>query len=166
MTTYLFKEMLTSTCSAEIINTLLKNSVIFVKEADTVLTSYYWKVIVNVNLTPYEDAIGIFRTDLTEVEEATCHSTLIEEIQRVQATLDSPVNTLANLNRVLPKADRRRGLINAGGSLLQILFGTATESDLNNLHSTVDALNKKQNEIVHAVNQQVTFQTTRRNSQA
>jgi hypothetical protein len=40
---------------------------------------------------------------------------------------------------------------------MQILFGTATESDLNSLHSTVDVLNKKQNEIVHAVNQQVTY---------
>jgi hypothetical protein len=57
--------------------------------------------------------------------------------------LDSLESKLGNLKRFLPKADRRRGLINAAGSLLQVLFGTATEADMNNLHATVDMLNPK-----------------------
>jgi hypothetical protein len=108
-------------------------------------------------LTPYDDAVGILRTDLNEVEHATRQTTPIGEVQRVRTALDSLENKLGNLKRFLPKADRRRGLINAAGSLLQVLFGTATEAQMNSLHSTVDMLSRKQNEIVHAVNQQVTY---------
>jgi len=38
------------------------------------------------------------------------------------------------------------------GDLLKILFGTATVSDLNVLHSTVDTLSKNQETVSHAVN--------------
>jgi len=41
------------------------------------------------------------------------------------------------------------------GGLLKILFGTATLSDLNVLHSTLDTLSKDQETVSHAVNQQI-----------
>jgi len=39
-----------------------------------------------------------------------------------------------------------------GGSFLKVLFGTATVTDLADLHSTVVALSQKQGEVVHALN--------------
>jgi len=64
---------------------------------------------------------------------------------------------LGDLEEFLPKAERRRGLFNAGGSILKVLVGTLTVTDLDELHATVDALHKKEDTIVHAMNQQVTY---------
>ena len=64
---------------------------------------------------------------------------------------------MTNLKRYLPRADRKRGLLNVGGSFLKVLFGTATVTDLADLHSTVDARSQKQGEVVHALNHQLTY---------
>jgi len=38
--------------------------------------------------------------------------------------------------------DRRRGLINAGGSILKVLFGTATVMDLAELNNAIDVMQR------------------------
>jgi hypothetical protein len=64
---------------------------------------------------------------------------------------------LKNLKEFLPRADRRRGLIDAGGRILKALFGTAVVTDLDELHNTIEALHKKEDVIAHSLNQQVTY---------
>jgi hypothetical protein len=54
---------------AEVINSLLNNSVLFVKE-DLIFTSDYWKIIVNSDLMLYEDVVSTLREDLRELKEA------------------------------------------------------------------------------------------------
>jgi len=82
---------------------------------------------------------------------------LIDEVHQVQTVVNTLENTLTNLKRYLPRADRKRGLLNVGGSFLKVLFGTATVTDLADLHFTVDALSQKQGEVVHALNHQLTY---------
>jgi len=57
----------------------------------------------------------------------------------------------------LPKVDRRRRLINAGGSILKILFGTATVRDADDVHTTIDVMQRKDGAIVYSLDQQVTY---------
>jgi len=64
---------------------------------------------------------------------------------------------MTNLKRYLPKAERTRCLLNIGGSFLKVLFGTATVTDLANLHSTVDSLSQKQGDVLHALNHQLMY---------
>jgi hypothetical protein len=64
---------------------------------------------------------------------------------------------MTNLKRYLPKAEKKRGLLNVGGSFLKVLFGTATVTDLADLHSSVDSLSHKQGDVIHAVNRQLTY---------
>jgi hypothetical protein len=64
---------------------------------------------------------------------------------------------LRGLKEFLPRAAPRRGLINAGGSLLKVLFGVSTVADIESLRSTVDKLHRKEDTIVHSLNQQVTY---------
>jgi len=52
-------------------------------------------------------------------------------------TLDSK---LLEFNKFLTRLDRRRGLLNIGGTVLKTLFGTATISDIQELHSVSDDL--------------------------
>ena len=44
---------------------------------------------------------------------------------------------LHNFKQVLPKLDLRRGLIDFGGAVLKNLFGTATFSDVPELHEVL-----------------------------
>jgi hypothetical protein len=65
-------------------------------------------------------------------------------------------NKLTGFKEYLPKADKRRGLIDVGGTILKTLFGVGTVADLGNLHTTVGDLQRKDT-IVHSLNQQVTY---------
>ena len=64
---------------------------------------------------------------------------------------------LQDLKQVLPRLDLRRGLINLGGTVLQVLFGAATVADIEQRHQSIDELHQEQNNIAHYLNQQVTY---------
>jgi hypothetical protein len=149
--------MLACTLGADVINTPLNHSVVFVKEQDVVLTNDYWRLIVHYDLAEYEEAITTLHEDLTRVKGLARRTTPIGELRQVDQALSSFEEKLATLKRYLPKADRRRGWINAGGSMLKTIFGVATVWDLGELHTTVDELHRKQDEIVHSMNRQVTY---------
>jgi hypothetical protein len=68
----------------------------------------------------------ILREDLFQVKEIAKCSTPNGELQQMEMTLASLGNKLGDLKEFLPKVDRRRGLFNAGGSLLKVLYGTAS----------------------------------------
>jgi hypothetical protein len=94
---------------------------------------------------------------LAAVNEIAHPTPLIDEVHQIQTAVNSLDSKLTNLKRFLPKADRKRGLINAGGSFLKILFGTATSADLANFHATVYTLSRKQGEVIHLLNQRLTY---------
>jgi hypothetical protein len=146
--------MLLCTIGAEVTNTSLKHSVVFVKDKDIILTSDYWQIIVNFDLSAYEDATTILRGDLSRMEETAKCTTPIGELRHVKTALTSLENKLGDLKEFLPKVDRRRGLINAGGSILKVLFGTTMVMDL---HTTINVMQRKEDTNVHSLNQQVTY---------
>jgi hypothetical protein len=113
--------------------------------------------VVHFNLTPYDQARATLHDDLKGIYDVTRHSWQFDEVQRVQTVLDSLEGKLTNLKQFLPKPGKKRGWINLGGRLLQVLFGTATTADLEGLHSTVDSLSKNQELIAHSLNQQVSL---------
>jgi hypothetical protein len=143
--------------AAQVINKPLNQSVIFVNECDVALTSDSWKVVVHFNHTPYDQAIATLHEDLKGIYDITCHSWQFDEVQRVQSGLDSLEGKLFNLKQFLPKPGEKRGWINLGGSLFQVLFGTATTADLEGLNSTINSLSKNQELIPHSLNQQVSL---------
>jgi hypothetical protein len=142
---------------AEVINSPLNHSVLFVKEKDLILTSDYWKIIVNFDLMPYEDVITTLREDLRQLKEATRRTLPIGELRYVETALSAVENKLADLKEYLPKADKRRGFLDIGGTFLKTLFGNATVADLSDLHATLDDLHKKLDTVVHSTNQQITY---------
>ena len=89
--------------------------------------------------------------------DQTHQTTLQEEARNVQTAVDSLESKLSNLRRYLTMPDHRRGLLNAGGSILRVLFGTAMGTDVTDLHATVDTMDRRQGDIIHAVNQQLTY---------
>jgi hypothetical protein len=81
------------------------------------------------------------------------------EINSVYAAISYLVNKLTTLKQFLPPPNRKRGLIDLGGSVLKAQFGTATVRDMNTLHHTLNQLHKWQEEVAHSVEQQVTYFT-------
>ena len=139
-------------CGADVTNTDPNKSVVFIKVADAVLTNDFWKVAVNFQLTPYEKAIEIVKADLAAVTDLPHPTPLIEDVHQVQTFVNTLESTMTNLKRYLPEANGKRGFLNMRGSFLKVLFGTATVTDLADLHFTVDSMNQKQGDVVHALN--------------
>jgi hypothetical protein len=104
---------------AEVINSQLNHSVLFVKEKDLILTRDYWKIVVNFDLMHYEDVITTLREDLRELKKASKRSLHIEELRYVETALTAAEIKLADLKEYLPKADKRRGFLDIGGTLLK-----------------------------------------------
>jgi hypothetical protein len=150
-------ELLLWYVGAEVINTPLNHRVLFVKEKDMIFTSDYWKIIVNFDLMPYEGVTTTLREDLRELKEATRRTLPIGELRYVETALIAVENMLADLKEYLPKADKRRGFLDIGGTRLKTLFGIATVTDLSDLHAEVNDLHRKQDTIVYSTNQQVTY---------
>jgi hypothetical protein len=71
MFTHSLAGLLIQLTAAEIINSPLHRSVVFVKTADVIQTSNFWKVVFHLNLTTYEEAVTTLRENLTVVHEAT-----------------------------------------------------------------------------------------------
>jgi hypothetical protein len=127
------------------------------QDRDLILSSDQWRLVVNIDLSPYEDVIATLQENLVQVEEFVKPHNPINELRQVKATLSSLENRLEDLKDLLPKVDARRGLLNLGGSVLKVLFGTVTVADLEKLHETVERLHRNEKTVVHAVNQHVTY---------
>ena len=64
---------------------------------------------------------------------------------------------LYDFHQILPRLDRRRGLVNFGGSILKTLFGTATTADVQQLHDTLNYLQLQNSDITHSLSNQLTY---------
>jgi hypothetical protein len=54
----------------------------------------------------------------------------MHELKQIEALLQILESKLHDFYQILTRLDRRRGLINLGGTALKALFGTATISDI------------------------------------
>jgi hypothetical protein len=119
----------------------LNNNVNFLKETDIIVTNDAWRIAVDIEVSTYQDIISTIRQDLNLVELNKKEFTSISEIRQIELLLKFLESKLHDFHQILPRLDRRRGLVNFGGSILKTLFGTATTADVQQLH---DALNDLQ----------------------
>jgi hypothetical protein len=61
---------------------------------------------------------------------------------------------------MLPCLDNRRAVLSAVGSMLKWFFGTATLLYIEELHKTVDKMQRTEGYIIHSVNHQMTYLKT------
>ena len=73
--------MLLCTIDVEVTNTPINHSMVYVKHKDVVLTSDYWRIVVNFDLSAYEDATIILREDLFRVKEIAKRSSQIGKLR-------------------------------------------------------------------------------------
>jgi hypothetical protein len=134
----------------------LNNTVVFVKETEVAFTSDTWRVVLNIDLSTYHEIISNFRADLFSVEQLKKEFTPISELNRIENFLNTLDGKLYDFHQVLPRLDRRRGLVNFGGTILKALFGTATYADIHSLHDALNELQLQNSDISHSLSNHLT----------
>jgi DNA repair exonuclease SbcCD ATPase subunit len=153
--------------STEVQDLPLNKSVVFLEDRNVIVMNDAWRVAIELDTQVYEEAIATVRNDLASVDKQRKEFTPVAELKQVADLLNTLESRLANFQQLLPRLDRRRGLL----TVLKTLFGTATLSDLNQLHRTIDELKSKEADIVHSLASQLTYvkelgQSTRVNADA
>ena len=127
---------------------------IFLKESDTVLTDDEWRIAIDIDLSMYQETISTIKADLLLAEQKR-EFTSISELQQIETLLQQLGVKLYEFHHFLPRMDR--GLINLGSTVLKTLFGTATISDIYQLHNTLEETKSRNKDIVHSLSQQLTY---------
>ena len=83
--------------------------------------------------------------------------TSISEIRQIESLLQLLESKPYNFHQILPRLDRRRGLVNFGGDILKTLFGTATIADIKQLNDTLNDLQLQNSDITHSLSNQLTY---------
>jgi hypothetical protein len=102
--------LLFGSSGAEIINVLLNQSVIFLREPDVILSSDCWNAVISYDLTTYEEVINVLRTDLAAVKTVAQHTTSVGETRHVETALYTLESQMETIRRFAPKENtiRRR----------------------------------------------------------
>jgi len=66
--------------------------------------------------------------------------TSTSELKQIELFVQILEDKLHDFYPILPRPDPRRGLLNLGGNILKTIFGTATVSDIHELHGVLDDL--------------------------
>jgi hypothetical protein len=148
---------LISSGNTEVTNKPLNNSVIFIKEGDVILYNDLWKAVLSFQLMPYKDTVSGFKTDLRMIREVAERTTPLGELRQIETMLLSLEDKLSSMQRYTPKPLRKRELLDIGGIVLRSLFGTATVLDLDELDSAVKELERKQDNLAHPLERQLSY---------
>jgi hypothetical protein len=82
----------------------LNHTAIFFKETDIVLTSDSWRIVLDVQLSTYTDAIFTFRSDLMLIEQKR-EFTPIHELKQIESLLHILESKLSDFHQILPRLD-------------------------------------------------------------
>jgi hypothetical protein len=130
--------------------------VIILKDKD-VISNGRWHVAIEIGTELYENAIANIRNDLAVINRQHAGSEPVVELRQIGVSVSTLEARLAEFRQLLPKPDKRRGLINLGGSVLKTLFGTATVADFYTLHTNLEELKLREADTSHSVNNQLTY---------
>jgi len=83
--------------------------------------------------------------------------TPLSELRQVESLLDKLESKLCQFKQLFPKKEPKRSLMNLGNTVLRVLFGTATMTDLHRLHEAMGELQDKNSDVAHTLSNQVTF---------
>ncbi|XP_039298948.1 uncharacterized protein LOC120354909 [Nilaparvata lugens] len=136
----------------------------FVRQGSVLLTGDRWRIIVSINATEICQGIGELRAQV-EAAQATWMkaSVRVPELEVYKEFLNRLINSGLQLEEagqalkdLLPSGRPRRGLMNLGGKVMRMLFGTAEQEDVEHLERTIEHLKGQTAEIVHLQHEHVT----------
>ena len=118
------------TVSDGIVNNQVENNTILIKERNVILTNDRWNIVVNVDFSAYQDALAKLKDDLHQINKFKSRFAPTSELSHVNNLVDLLGNQIDSFTQMLPRMDRRRGLVIVVDSVFKTLFGVATVVDL------------------------------------
>lgn len=139
------------------------------KEEDILLTGDKWTIVVTISTAEYDVALKGMKTLITHIDKHVVPNLDAEtrkvgindiEIQRIKDLYSDFEIQVQSFKKLLPPKNMngrsKRGLINLGGKVMKVLFGTMDSADLESINKDVTALETQQDNVIHALDQQVT----------
>ncbi|KZS19609.1 Uncharacterized protein APZ42_013879 [Daphnia magna] len=174
---------------------MIRDTVLFKDQPGISISESSWTIVADVLLQDAEEAIVIVEKHLEEMsslaakhrkdganfEKMDAHTAwrdttsfmAADKIDKKVLLLSRAVNNsksrLTTCALTLSGAGRpKRGVLDAGGSMLKWLFGVTTQADLLDLHNKIETMGKQNREIVHVLDKHAsivneTLQLTREN---
>jgi hypothetical protein len=100
----------------------INKSVLFLEERDVIITSDVWRVTIDLDTQVYVDAIATVRNDRTSVDKQRKEFKPVADLKQVGNLVNTLELRLSNFQQLLPRLDRRIGLLNLGGAILKTLL--------------------------------------------
>jgi len=137
-------------------NTEIHQNTIFIKQRDIILTNNAWTVIVNLDLSTYEQTIAKLTDDLIYIQKLKTLLAPVHELNLIEYVLQKLEDEINAFIEMLPRLDKRRSVLSAVGSVLKWFFRTATVLGVEELHKIVDKMHRREGDIVLSVSHQMT----------
>ena len=93
------------------------------------------------NLITYHEVLSTIKSELLAVEQGK-EFTSTSELKQIELFVQILEDKLNDFYHTLPRPDPRRGLLILGGNIVKTIFGTATVSDIHELHGVLDLQNR------------------------
>ena len=129
------------------------------------MTGNFWNLIVNLDLKWYRVQLDMIDLILTQVASYPTNPRFIntsryvnwQEVTYLQAVWEQLNLEFQDIEKLLPITRQKRGLLDFGGEILNFLFGTATNANLQTLHQVVETIKGQQATITHSLEHQLTY---------
>jgi hypothetical protein len=151
------------------LGSFVKDGVVFKFQGEIFFSDSEWVVVTDVSLGSIETAITELRhwftvmakedKGVTEANSEHLRTRVKDRAMEGLELLEIVSGRYRTLREALvgPDKQSKRGLVDAGGTVLQWLFGVATGRDLEGLNGQLQALVRETTGIIHAVEQQATL---------
>ncbi len=150
------------------INAEANAGVLFVREDELVIARHRWSFVTELNLQDFKRMLVSLQVQVREFgsllqnTQVECHkdrsvwelcNTLQEESAITKEELSHLLQEVTELYEFAVGSElpsrKRRGLINAGGSVLKFLFGVSTEDDMSGFNKRIDKVAADSKDLVH-----------------
>jgi len=74
----------------------------------------------DVKIKIYEDGIATIRNDLAVINNQRREFTPVVELKQVEVSLYTLESRISNFQQLIPRPERRRGILNLGGTILNV----------------------------------------------
>jgi len=142
-----------------------EGGLLFLEKGEVVLTGQFWDVVVELNVTELHEGIAGLRAQTGEVGRSaytvgknTGSDLLQVELATVLQLEDQLKEHSQDMLDMLPHRDRpRRGLFDAGGRLIKVIFGNPDDLDLERIEENVGLLQSRTGTLLHVQKEQLSI---------
>jgi len=143
----------------------LDKGLVFLYQQDLIVTGNFWNLIANLDLKWYRTQLDTIDLILTQVGTYQTNPRFINtsryinwhEVTYLEAVWEQFNLKFEDIEKLLPATRQKRGIFDFGGEVLNLLFGTATNANLQTLHQVVETIKGQQATITHSLEHQLTY---------